>query len=286
MHFFDRTLFVGGPTDRWSSGYHPGPAKPQLLNIFSIADGALPSNDWSPQAGSWSVANEEALQTDQNVWARNPVNRTGAVNYLFEANLKFNAALDGEDKAGVLAYYQDADNYVMVGLNRVVDDWYVHVREGGVNTIHSGDNGGHINYGVYHKIRVAKNNGTFDVRLDETIPPGFTPVVTGFGAGRPGLYTDHAAAAFDGIIYTIGWDEYDRGVTGWGDNINGVPVAGSWGIGTGGITMADGTGYTFKGDLMPEYEFAAQVYKEGANEGSMGLFAVAFLRLRSTGTTI
>ena len=45
----------------------------------------------------------------------------------------------------MLAYYQDADNYVMAGLNRVADDWYVHVREGGVNTIHSGDNGGSIN---------------------------------------------------------------------------------------------------------------------------------------------
>ncbi|MCK5676779.1 MAG: family 43 glycosylhydrolase, partial [Verrucomicrobia bacterium] len=41
MHFFGRTLFVDGPTDRWTPGYHPGPAKPQLLNIFPIPDGPL-----------------------------------------------------------------------------------------------------------------------------------------------------------------------------------------------------------------------------------------------------
>jgi len=275
MHFFDRTLFVDGPTDRWTPGYHPAPAKPQLLNIFSMADGALPSNDWNPQAGTWSVASEEALQSDQNVRAFNPVSRAEAVNYLIEANLKFTASQDGEDKAGILAYYQDADNYVIAGLNRVLDDWYVHVREGGVNTIYSGGNGGSVNYGVYHKIRVTKNGGTFDVRLDETIPSGFTPVVTGFGAGRPGLYTDHAATAFDGVIYTIGWDEFDSGITGWGANPGGVPEIGSWSVGADGITMAAGTGYTFKGDLMDEYEFATQVYKAGAASGKMGVVAVA-----------
>ena len=269
MHFFDRTLFIDGPTDRWTPGYHPGPAKPQLLNTFPIADGALPSSDWNPQAGTWSVANEEAQQTDQNAWAFNTVNRDAARNYLIEANLKFTQGADSEDKAGVLAFYQDANNYVLVGLNRATDDWYMHVREGGVDTVTAGNYGGSVNYGVYHKIRVTKNLGTFDVRIDDMIPPGFAPAVTGLGVGLPGIYTDHTAAAFDGIVYTIGWDEYDSGIAGWGPGV--IPQLGTWTPGSTGITMADGTGYIFKGDLMQEFEFSAQVYKEDTANGRMGL---------------
>ncbi|RKX39568.1 MAG: hypothetical protein DRP64_14070, partial [Verrucomicrobia bacterium] len=231
MHFFDRTLFVDGPTDRWTPGYHPAPAKPQLLNIFPMADGALPSSDWNPQAGTWSVASEEALQGDQAVWALNTVNRDAATHYLIEANLKFTQAQDGEDKAGVLAYYEDASNFVIVGFDRVADTWYCHVKEVGVDTITAGSYGGSVDYGVYHKIRVTKNSNRFDVRIDDMIPPGFSIVNTGFTeAGLPGIYTDHTAAAFDGIIYTIGWDEFDAGTTGWGDNVNGVPVVGSWSV--------------------------------------------------------
>ena len=271
MHFFDRTLFVDGPTDRWTPGYHPEPAKPQLLNIFPIADGALPSSDWNPQAGTWSVANEEAVQSDQGAWALNTVNRDAAANYLIEANLKFTEVQDAEDKAGVLAYYEDANNFVIVGFDRFADNWYCHVKEGGVDSVTAGNYAGSMNYSAYHKIRVTKNAGTFDVRIDEMIPPGFTPVATGFGAGTPGIYTDHTAAAFDGIIYTIGWDEYDSGVQGWGDNVGGLPETGTWTTGSTGITMANGTGYIFKGDLMQESEFSAQVYKAGGADASMGL---------------
>ena len=218
------------------------------------------------------MASEEALQGDQAVWALNTVNRDAAVNYLFEANLKFTQAQDGEDKAGAIAYYQDPNNFVIVGFDRVADNWYCHVKEAGVDAIYSGGYGGSVDYSVYHKIRVTKNGGNFDIRIDDMIPPNHTSISTAFtGAGLPGIYTDHAAAAFDGIVYTIGWDEYDSGITGWGDNVGGIPETGTWSTGSTGITMADGTGYIFKGDLMQELEFSAQVYKEGATEGSMGL---------------
>ncbi|RKX36991.1 MAG: hypothetical protein DRP64_17835, partial [Verrucomicrobia bacterium] len=277
MHFFDRTLFVDGPTDRYTPGYHPGPAKPQLLNIFPVADGPLSTWDWTEQTtGAWAVSNEEAVQGNQGAWALITVNRDVAANYLVEANLRFSETQDGEDKAGVLAYYQDASNFVLVGFNRVLDEWYVHVKEAGADTTYSGSYGGSMDYDVYHKIRVVKNGNQFDVRIDDMIPPNHSTISTSFpGEGIPGIYTDHAAAAFDGIIYTIGWDEYDSGVTGWSGNVNGIPEVGSWSVGTNGITMADGTGHTFKGDLMLEYEFAAQIYKEGATEGRMGFYAVA-----------
>ncbi|MDF7826870.1 family 43 glycosylhydrolase [Pontiellaceae bacterium B12227] len=281
MHFFDRTLFVDGPTDRYTPGYHPGPAKPQLLNLFHVADGSLPVADWTEQTtGTWSIENEEAHQGDQDAWALCTVNRDAAANYLIEANVKFTEAQDAEDKAGILAYYADANNWVIVGLDRSsgygADGWYCHVKEGGVNTIYGGGYAGSIDYSVYHKIRVTKSAGQFDIRIDDMIPPGHSAISTALtGAGLPGIYTDHAAAAFDGIIYTIGWDEYDSGISGWGAAESGTPSTGSWSVDTNGITMAAGTGYTFKGDLMAEYEFATQVYKEGLVEGSMGIYAVA-----------
>ena len=241
----------------------------------------MPTQDWIEQtSGVWSVVNEEAVQSNQSSWSLNLVNRERATSYLIEANLKFTQVQDAEDKAGVLAYFEDENNYVLVGLDRSesygADGWYAHVKVDGVDTLYSGGYNGSVDYSAYHKIRVSKNSGNFDIRIDDMIPPGHTTIVTALdGAGIPGIYTDNAAAAFDGVIYTIGWDEFDSGVTGWGDNANGVAAQGSWVESANGITMSNGTGYAFKGDLMQQYEFSTQVYKEGATDGRMGIFALA-----------
>lgn len=280
MHFFDRTLFVDGPTDRWTPGYHPGPAKPQMMNIFAIADGPMPSWDWDlalPGSGAWGVLNEETYQSSQSCFTFNVVNREAATDYLIEANVRMTAAQDGEDKAGVVAYYADANNWVIVGLDRSLnygaDNWYCHVKENGVDTVYAGGYNGSVDYSAYHKIRVTKNGGRFDIRIDDMIPPGHTTITTGLtGTGRPGLFSNNAPAVYDGVIYTIGWDEFDGGIGAWGNNINGVPQAGTWTVAGNGISSSGG--YTFKGDLMPEYEFSAQVYKT-AGDGTVGILSAA-----------
>lgn len=285
MHFFDRRLFVDGPTSRFTAGYHPDPARPTLLALFNVADGALSDADWQPLgAGSWGVTNREARQTLQNTWSLNTVQRQPAQNYLFEANFRFNEAADAEDKAGVLAYYADERNWMIVGVDRVAGNWYCHRQEQGVNTIVAGGLGTGWNHTAYHKIRVARNGPRFDVMLDGIRPPGgSTPILTTFRAeGRPGLYADHSSASYDGVIYTIGWDEYDAGVTGWGNGALGDSMSGNWTYGIGGIAQTEGIGTNrvFKGDLMPQYEFSTQVYQVGtpASDGlphTMGIIAVA-----------
>lgn len=281
MHFFDRKVFIDGPTVSSTPGYHPGPAKPQLLSIFSSSDGSMSEDDWTPVTpGKWGISDEQAYQKDQNTFSFNLANREAAINYLFEANLKFPQPRDAEDKAGVIAYYSDPNNYVLVGLDRsnkgAHDNWYMHIKENGKDRLHFGYFNGSIDYSVYHKIRVLKNGSKFNLRIDGLVPPQFSTVETGFKQpGVPGLFTDHAAAFFDGVIYTIGWDEYDKNITGWADNCNGVSKKGNWNITDDGIKMEKGTGRIFKGDLMPRYEFSTQVYKVSEIDGLMGITAVA-----------
>jgi hypothetical protein len=79
------------------------------------------------------------------------------------------------------------------------------------------------------------------------------------------------------VIYTIGWDEYDSGIQSWGASTGGAPTVGSWTYSSGGITqsLTGGINRIFKGDLMPQYEFSAQVTKSGSVDGSMGIMPVA-----------
>lgn len=281
MHFFDQKVCIDGPTVRATAGYHPSPAKPQLLSLFHVPDGPLPASDWTViSPGTWGVSNSEAFQGDQSTWSFNLANRTAATNYLFEANMRFAQEIDSEDKAGVVAFYQDSENYVLAGLDRSPagshDNWYVHVREKGADTVYAGTFKGSLDSSVYHKIRITKNGAMFDFRIDEIIPPEFAAVKTNFsGPGNPGLFTDHASAVFDGIIYTIGWDEYDDTITGWSDARLDVSQTGTWTVAHNGIMMEKGTGRALKGDLMPFYEFSAQVYRVGSEKGLMGLVAAA-----------
>lgn len=284
MHFHDHTMFVDGPTNRYTTGYHPEPAEPQLLSLFNNYTGPMLAEDWNVLFnGSWSVANGEASQTAPNDWTFNLVNRLSATNYLIEANVRFDA-VDTEDKAGVLAYYADDNNWMIIGFDRIGDNWYAHKKEAGVDQVVGwGSFSGSMDWNAYHKIRVEKNGSTFHVLINDMTPPNYSAISTGFtGLGLPGLYADHGEASFDGVIYTIGWDEYNSKVEGWGNAYLGFPQAGTWAYASDGIhsQTVSGAAYTFKGVPMPEYEFTAQVYRTmavpvDANPHSMGVMPVA-----------
>lgn len=286
IHFFDRTLYIDGPTNRYTEGCHPQPAEPQLRSLFDQPDGPMPADDWtevSPNnnSGLWQVSNNEAAQSDQSAFTFNWVNRDPATNYLFEANLKMTEPRDSEDKAGVVAYYKDNNHWVIVGLDRSLgygaDNWYCHVVTDSMNqVIAAGGFSGTFDYSVYHKIRVERNGTVFRVWIDDVLPPGFSNIQTDITApGVPGLFADHAAAAYDGIIYTIGWDECDAGIRGWGSGDNGSSQLGTWTVGNDGLTAQAAENYAYKGDVMPEYEFSTQVYKQGTQDGFMGAVPVA-----------
>ena len=286
VHFFDRTLSIDGPTNRYTPGYHPGPAEPQLRSLFYQPDGPMPASDWAETSpnnnpGQWQVSNNEAFQSSQSCFGFNLVNRNPATHYLFEANIKMPEARDSEDKAGVVAYYKDANNWVIIGLDRSLnysgDNWYCHVKTDTYDgVVAAGGFGGSLDYGAYHKIRIERSGSVFRVWIDDMLPPGFSTIETDITKpGVPGLYADHAAAVYDGIIYTIGWDEYDSGITGWGDGVNDNTQAGIWTVTSDGIATSNGSGHIYKGDLMDAYEFSTQLYKTGTADGLMGVDAAA-----------
>jgi len=87
IHFFDKKAVVDGPTNPYTPGYHPGPANPQYLGLFSQDSASCPS-DWTPNAGSWSVSGKELLQNTGTGFNSAALNRDSAVNLLAEANVK------------------------------------------------------------------------------------------------------------------------------------------------------------------------------------------------------
>ena len=230
IHFFDHRLYVDGPTNRYSEGYHPGPAHPTLLSLFNIPDGPMPPEDWTPISdGTWEVLGRETRQSDQNTFSFNTVNRTAAANYLIEANVKFDAPPDSEDKCGVLACFFDWDNWMIVGLDRSNGNWYYHLKEGGVDKVAGGVYPAGFDWDAYHTIRVERNSSSFKIRIDDKLPPNCAGTVgTGFTtAATPGLYADHSSAVYDGVIYTVGWDEWDGNIEGWGQTLGGVQPSGA-----------------------------------------------------------
>ena len=280
VHFLDREFYVDGPTNRYTPGYHPGPAEPQLRSLFYLPDGAIPSTDWTKRLlGTWQILDNQAYQSDQSTFSFNVVNRDSATNYLFEANVRMPQVQDQEDKVGVIAYFKNPTNWVTVGLDRSLgygaDNWYCQVRTDSFNSVvRAGSFNGTLDYSVYHKIRVERNGAIFRVWIDDELPPNFANIDSGITEpGVPGIFSDHAAALFDGVVYTIGWDECDSEIRGWGDAIN-DSMSGSWSVSSTGLSVSSGSGSIYKGDLMPTYEFSTHIYKTGTADGVMGAIPV------------
>lgn len=269
MHFFDRTLYVEGPSDRYSTGYHPAPAKPQYGATFSTDAATLPP-EWTASGGIWSVANGELRQSASGS-PRATLNQTAAENYLFEINLKFNGSTT-DQQAGARVYYVDDNNWMIVGIHQTatpgVNNFYYHLREGGVDNVQAVSLAESVmDLNVYHKIRVQRSGNTFKIKLDDVIhAPVDVATASSFGPSQVALYANNADVSFDGVIYTVGWDEYGSEVQDW------EQIAGSRTYGSDGVSINNG--YAHKGDLMPEYEFAAQVYQT-SGDGGMGFTAVA-----------
>ena len=285
VYFFDRDMYVDGPTALESPGYHPTPSSPTVLDLFNEDSDKMPSY-WKPVKGSWSVSDGEARQSDLSRTCRALLRSVPAENYLFEANVKINSG----EQAGVTAYFEDKNNYVEILLNSSTKKCYASVKEDGALTTQKFDLPNDFASNAYHKITVYKNGTQFFFLIDDECRPDLAKhhLSTSFARakGMPGLLTVETDASFDGVIYTVGWDEWDTGITGWGDSKSGTTSSGSWIVDTDendgydGIkqTVTSGESMVFKGDLMPEYEFITQVTRiEQASESgekTMGVYPV------------
>lgn len=283
--FFDRTLFVTGPScnlPNYSEGtFTPPPANPTLMDLFN--EGSTLSDHWQILSGSWDISDSQARQTDsagEHKWAI--VKSQPSRHYLVEAGVRLMDSNPPGEKAGLTAYYKNSDNWMVVALDQKNGSWFYNKVEEGISALTGYPLPAEFDYSVYHTLRVTKNNTDFSVWIDGLPAPGNPIVPTNFvQAGLPGLYTQRARACFDGFVYTIGWDEWDEGIAGWGQAGCGTPISGTWQAGPKGLESSDLTGISrlFKGDLMDQYEFMAQVTRKStiAPDESphwMGIYAI------------
>ena len=277
--FFDRRLYVDGPTSVASSGYHPVPSEPTVLDLFDAPEGSPLARHWRPEGGQWLTVDKTAEQNQADGRAISRLETSKASQYLAEVNVKF---LDGTgSEAGLIAYWKDASNWMSVTLDARRHTWTVRKTENGLEGVVRTTLPTNFNFQVWHAVRVEKNGADFDISIDDRPAPGAAlPIATAFGGtGVPGLFTDSARAGFDGFIYTIGWDETGAAIRNWGVGLNGAAQRGEWSVGPRGLAQSnsEGPGRIFKGDAAEEYEFSAQLTQDGRPEkagATMGMLPV------------
>jgi hypothetical protein len=278
IHFFDTRLYVDGPTNPWTPGYHPDPNAPTLLDLFNTPDGSALAPYWEPQDGQWAIRSKEAQQLARAGSGRAIAQSAAARYYVAESGVRLIESAG--EKAGLTAYWKDADNWMIVALDQLHGAWYYKKREQGVETVVGTPLPAAFNYRAWHTLRVARNGSAFDVSIDDRPAPGaIAPIATGFAEpGLAGLYTEEAQAGFDGFLYTMGWDETGSAIREWGGAQSGAPSPGSWGAQAQGILQsnAQGLGRAFKGDPIAEYEFAAQATQAAAppSDGQLHLAGI------------
>nr|WKN34505.1 family 43 glycosylhydrolase [Tunicatimonas sp. TK19036] len=273
VHFYDKRMVVDGITGSKTPGYHPEPAQPTFSGLFNDADARQWQSNWEISGGDWELRDAELVQTsDQTSQAL--IKSQPATHYLFEAGVKLSGA--GTSRAGIYAYWQDENNWLKILLNPEQKSWSFEQMVNGESENSAFSLPTDFNYEVYHTLHIEKNAKQFTVKIDG-LPAPEHPLISleSFSApGLPGLYSE-GASAFDGVVYTIGWDEFDQTITGWGAASRRTPQQGSWEVGEEGLTQSGTSGEStvFKGDLLEEYEFSVQLTTE-SDQGSAGIYPV------------
>lgn len=270
VHFFNKTLFVDGITGANTAGSHPEPARPAFSDLFDQGD--LKRN-WDLTGGNWNTKESELVQNSDEL-SRAVVKSFPATHYLFEANLKMDD--QGTGGAGIVAFWQDENNWLRIGFDKKDKKWLYMLQEAGKPVSMSFPLPVDFNYNVYHSLTIYKNAADFDIRIDGLPAPANPVIKTNFkGKGLPGLYSQSAAAAFDGVIYTPGWDEFDSTIRGWYATSGQEAKEGAWIVSNKGISCKNESGEhsVFKGDMTGSYEFAVQVATE-RGKGSAGIYPI------------
>lgn len=271
--FNDRELTVDGPTGGKTTGYHPDPSAPIFGDTFDHTDNNALANQWDIKSGKWQVQHEELVQTDASKSSVALIKSHKACNYLFKVGIKSNSQT--KSNVGVVAYYANAMNNLEVGFNQAEGTWYYKLTKDGKTSIKKNKLAAVFNFNVYHSLSVLKNDKRFEVLIDDNPAPGSNQIYSSFTEqGIPGLFTQNTSAAFDGLIYTPGWDEFDATITGWGNSKVGEKVSGNWKTSESGLAASGASFSVFKGDMLPQYEFATQVYNLNTGKGVAGIYPV------------
>lgn len=270
IHFFDKRMFAEGVTSVNTPGYHPSPARPTFSGLFA-GDERQFKNQWHYSGETWKIVNRELIQTGKAP-AHALIKSKPAGNYLFEAGVRLSGTAA---KAGVIAWWKDESHWLRIVFDQKKKACLYELKLGNKTGAAAFRLPPDFAKNVYHKISVFRNASSFNIRIDD-LPAPFVPAIKTpvSGEGIPGLYAE-GATAFDGIVYTIGWDEFDSTITGWGSSVHNEKATGTWSVSQQGISQskASGINVAFKGDTLQEYEASMQVQTQDS-AGSAGMYAV------------
>ena len=226
VHFFDKKLTVDGITAKNTPGYHPQPAKPTYQYL--------------------SDNNQPAPVRNQVITS------IPSTHYLFEAGLKLTGKTD---TGGIIAWKSDENNWLKILIDGRNNHWTYTLQQNGASQTGSFPLPADFRPEVFHTLTVFKNHTDFMVRIDNLPAPVNPLIQTGFsGKGLPGICADNPAVQFDGITYTMGWDEFDDYITGWESTGNTEKLS-------------------LKGDLLDSYEMSLQI-DAGMEKGTAGVYPV------------
>lgn len=248
VHFHGDRLTVDGMTHRNNSGYHPVPALPAYGDTFDSADGihswTFTSND------AWKVADGELCTTAPKADAVLS-GAPGAVNYLFEIGVKPKA------DAGVYAIWIDKKNNLSIGFDSKNPRVVIKETVKGKTSVRYLPLRSDFRFDAYHPIRIERDANDIVLYIDEMRYPDI--IATSLdGAAVPGLYASAPGAAFDGAIYSIGFDDGNDRMNSW-DILSGALEPSKR-----GAVAARGT-LAAKGEPSDKYEFTTQVSSLGSD---------------------
>lgn len=256
VHFFGDKLVVDGITSAKNSGFHPVPALPRYGDTFDNAEGVGAWNGFRSAAWQIDAGEMKALQkADMTL-----LPEMAASSYLWEVNV--NPATAG---AGIIAAFKDNGNYMKIGFDSEKSELLITTvangkRSEGRRSLYDG-----FRTDAYHQLRIERDGDDVVLSLDEMRQPGI--ISLGFSEPAiPGVYADASGVTFDGIVYTIGFDDGNDRMNNW--NL----LAGKLSqIGNGAI--AEGKTEATKGTASKRYEFMTQVSGLG-NDAVAGFYPV------------
>ena len=252
VHFHGDKMYVDGITHANNSGFHPTPALPAYGDTFESAPDTTRWANLDP--ARWSVANGELKATPDNGAPLSAVlaPTLASESYLWEVNLKPLAT------AGIYAAYTDAENNVAVLFDHLTKMLtIVETLNGDPRTIATMPLRPDFRWDAYPQLRVERDLADLTLSIDEMrIAEPFTSFIA--QSAVPGIVTMGAPSTFDGVTYTVGFDDGNDRMNGWRNLTGALAPTKRGATASGQLKAVKGTpGYS--------YEFTTQISNLGDN---------------------
>ncbi|HYF79401.1 MAG TPA: family 43 glycosylhydrolase [Symbiobacteriaceae bacterium] len=261
----DRFWLPGAP----SEGEQVAPAMPAFQDLFA---GTELSRDWKTTGGAWAVSGGALRQTKAEGGARAVVTAKSAAlaqgvaaglgdaaGYVAEVNVRLLPGGAGGAAGMLLA---DEATVMIDAIAKELVASY-----GGTEARYPlGDT---FRPDVYHQIIAVKNGARIALQVDGQQVGIWKAELK--GEGRIGVVTEGAAAEFDGVTLTRGWEDFfDGEAILWGDAEDKTARSGEWRLENAALVGEGTTAQAFRGSRQwQNYEFTVsfRTLSQGARPG-------------------